>query len=82
MEHESELFCSVVTEKISKNCIYSIHVANIQNHSGSGGGRVVKLLACEARGPGFDSRSRHSNFKDWLSSASKSRYGLNTAEAT
>ena len=23
---------------------------------GSGGGRVVKLLACGARGPGFDSR--------------------------
>ena len=39
---------------------------------GSGGGRVVKLLACGARGPGFDS---HLNFRDWLSPASKSQYG-------
>ena len=28
---------------------------------GSGGGRVVKLLACGARCPGFDSRSPHLN---------------------
>ena len=38
-------------------------------------GRVVKLLACGARGPGFDSPPRHLNFRDWLSPASKSRYG-------
>ena len=48
---------------------------------GSGGGRVVKLLACGARGPGFDSRSRHLEFQR-LSPASKSRYGWNTAKAT
>ena len=29
----------------------------------SGGGRVVKLLACRARGPGFDYQSRHLNFQ-------------------
>ena len=29
----------------------------------SSGGRVVELLACGARGPGFDSRPRHSNFQ-------------------
>ena len=34
----------------------------------SSGGRVVKLLDCGARVPGLDSR-------DWLSPASKSRYG-------
>ena len=45
----------------------------------SGGGRVVKLLANGSRGPGFDSWSRHLNFRDWLSPASKSRYGWNTA---
>ena len=27
------------------------------------GGRVVKFLACGARGPGFDSRPRHWNFQ-------------------
>ena len=32
---------------------------------GSDGGRVVKLLACGARGPGFDSPPRHLNFRDW-----------------
>ena len=42
---------------------------------GSGGGVVVKLLACGARGPGVDSRSRHLNFRDWLSPAYKSRCG-------
>ena len=41
----------------------------------SGGGRVVKLLAYGARGPRFDSRPCHSNFRDWLSPAFKSRYG-------
>ena len=29
----------------------------------SSGGRVVKLLACGARRPGFDSRPRHLNFQ-------------------
>ena len=31
--------------------------------SGSSGGRVVKLLACGAIGPGFASRPRHLNFQ-------------------
>ena len=50
--------------------------------SWSSGGRVVRLLACGARGPGFDSRSRHLKFSDWLSPASKSWYGWNAAKAT
>ena len=50
--------------------------------NGSSGGRVVKLLACGARGPGFDSPPRHLNFRDWLSPASKSRYGWKIAKAT
>ena len=33
-------------------------------------------VACRARDPGLDSRPRHFNFKDWLSPASMSRYGL------
>ena len=32
---------------------------------------VVKHLASGARGPGFDSRFRQYNFRDWLSPASK-----------
>ena len=47
----------------------------VTNLCGSGGGRVVKLLACWARGPGFDSPPRHLNFRDRLSPACKSRYG-------
>ena len=31
--------------------------------AGSSGGRVVKLLACGARGPGFVSPPRHLNFQ-------------------
>ena len=27
---------------------------------------MVKLLACGAKGPGFDSPPRHLNFRDWL----------------
>ena len=40
---------------------------------GSSGGVVVKLLACGARGAGFNSWSRSYDFRDWLSPASKSR---------
>ena len=39
----------------------------------SSGGVVVELLVCGARGPGFASRSRRYDFRDWLSPASKSR---------
>ena len=41
---------------------------------GSSYGVVVKLLAYGARGPGFDSKCRHYDFRDWLlvSPASKS----------
>ena len=42
---------------------------------GSSGGVVVKLLACGARGPGFNSRSRRYDLRYWLSPAFKSRYG-------
>ena len=45
-----------------------------QNQSGSGGGRVVKLLACRASGHGFDSQSCHLNFRDWVSPTSKLKY--------
>ena len=49
---------------------------------GSTNGVVVKLLACWARGPGFDSRSHPYDFRDWLSPASKSRYSWNIAKVT
>ena len=57
-----------------------MHIVKTASHTlkpgaGSGGGRVVKLLACGARGPGFDSQSSPLNFREWLSPASKSRYG-------
>ena len=39
---------------------------------------MVKLFACGARGPGFDSRSRRYDFRDWLSPAS----GRDMAEIT
>ena len=54
----------------------------ITTRTGAAVAEWFKLLACEARGPGFDSPPRHLNFRDWLSPASKSRYGLNTAKVT
>ena len=69
-------------------------IAEVQNHDsdeglklsakyyqvgGISGGVVVKLLACGARGTGFDSRTLRYNFRDWLSPASKVRCGWNTA---
>ena len=50
--------------------------------AGSSVGRVVKLLACGARGPGFDSRPRLLNFQRLVISASKSRYGWKIAKST
>ena len=41
---------------------------------GRGGSREVKLLACRARGLVFNSWSRHMNFRDWVSPASKLGY--------
>ena len=38
-------------------------IPKIHHYCRSSGGRVVKLLACGARGPGFDSRPRHLNFQ-------------------
>ena len=46
------------------------------------GGVMVKLLACEARGPGFDFRSHCHDFIDWLFPASKLRYDWNIPKAT
>ena len=63
-------------------CVGSLNFILIaSNDLRSKGCRVVKLLACGARSPGFDSPPRHLNFRDWLSPAPKSQYGLNTAEA-
>ena len=50
----------------------SRHCFDLHHAVGSSGGVVVKLLACGARGPGFDSRSCHYDFRDWLSPAFKS----------
>ena len=52
--------------------LYFLHPFN--NKIGSGGGVVVLLLPCRARGPGFDPRPRCYDFRDWVSLASKSRY--------
>ena len=45
-------------------------VSSLPIFKGSGGGVVGKLLTCGARGPGFYSRSRRYDFRDWLSLAS------------
>ena len=44
---------------VVKVCAYGV-ILHFERSSGS---RVVKLLACRARGPGFDSRPRHLNFQ-------------------
>ena len=42
----------------------------ITSGHGNGGGEVVKFLICGARGPGFEPRPRHFDFRDWVSCAS------------
>ena len=69
------------TIKFKTEAIFDSHERQLWHmctYYGSGGGRVVKLLACGARGLGFVSLPRQLNFRDWLSPASKSRYGWNT----
>ena len=44
--------------------------------------KYLSRLPSGLKGPGFDSRTRHLNFRDWLSPASKWRYDWNTAKAT
>ena len=53
--------CFMTTE--IHNTKYCLNKPRNKRNLGSSGGRVVKLLACGARGPGFDSRPRHLNFQ-------------------
>ena len=46
-----------------------------QRYVGAAVAEFLKLLACGARGPGFDSRPRHLNFQRLVISSFKSRYG-------
>ena len=50
---------------IQETCVYTaaFNIHDFKLTGGSSGCRVVKLLACGARGPGFDSRPRHLNFQ-------------------
>ena len=73
LQHAAEQNSKKLDRKQYLNFLYQIR---------SSCGVVVKLLAWGARGPGFDFRSHRYNFWDWLSPASKSRYGWNTAKAT
>ena len=59
------LFASVDLIGEKNQVILELYLSNteIRLFEGSSGGRVVKLLACGARGPGFDSRPRHLNFQ-------------------
>ena len=51
---------SSVLETLEEFRVVIIYI--FKGEDGSSGGGVVKLLACGARGPGFDSRPRHLNF--------------------
>ena len=55
-DHNSPKFaCSIIHVCLKMKITHYCHR--------SSGGQVVKLLACGARGPGFDSRPRHLNFQ-------------------
>ena len=64
-----------VSFKFPSSCCYLHTVGMVEPCYGSSSGVVVKFLACGAGGPGFDFRSHRYEFRDWLSHASKSRYG-------
>ena len=55
-------FHATLVESVTSTCTMYMYI-HIKFNAGSSGGRVVKLLACGARGPGFDSRPRHLNFQ-------------------
>ena len=48
---------------LSLSTLSTTPTSRVHRRGGSGGGRVVKLLACGARGLGFDSRPRHSKIQ-------------------
>ena len=47
---------------VTQGCIQG-HISKVK--VGSGRGQAVKPFACGARGPKFDSRPHHLNFRDW-----------------
>ena len=51
------------TSQLIDRRVHGVSPSNLANKKNrSSGGRVVELLACRARGPGFDSRPHHLNF--------------------
>ena len=48
---------------LSYQSLENIDLLKLASEARRSGGRVVKLLACGARGPGFDSRPHHLNFQ-------------------
>ena len=69
-----EVSCMNYIDKIT-NDYKHIFLIEEDHINRSSVGVVVKLFACGARGLGFDSRSHRYDIRDWLSPASKSRYG-------
>ena len=61
--HDYEYFISIKFCKHPSSGSVGKAEEEILWRRGSSGGLVVKLLACGARGPGFDSRPRHLNFQ-------------------
>ena len=50
--------------RLHSHVSYAQYSISLQYIVGSSVGEVVKLFGCGARGPGFDSRSRHYDFRD------------------
>ena len=79
--HPQRKRSGLISQHVWKTILTRISCHAFISMKWSSGGVVVKLLACGARCPGFDSRSRHYDFRDWFA-ASNSRYGWNIAKAT
>ena len=79
LEQKTLIFCHYFLTTESSNFIFGMCILlmkHFQTTLGSSGGRVVKLLACGARGPGFDSRPCHSNFQRLVISCFKVKIWL------
>ena len=78
-EHQPKSGYYLVTCEYNSHRLYAHYFKMLK---GSSGGVVVKLLACLARGQGFEHGSRHSGLATRISDRFESRYDLSNIKVS